>query len=101
MSRLKDFMGYNTRPATGKTWAMLNGALNQPQATVIVADSAQARMLGLPRDKYITIDQIPVKLQALRGPFVIDHYALELLLAEHEREWAGRLEKARQEQQHV
>lgn len=96
MSRLEDFMRYNNRPATGKTWAMLNGALTQPTAIVIVANHQQGKSLRLPRDRYITIDDIQLKMQASRGPFVIDHFALELLFAEHERTWVERLEEVKE-----
>jgi hypothetical protein len=89
---------YTTVRQVGHTSAILKGALNDPKAVVVVADSNHAQSIQefaavkhsgtKPRGELMpiqtrTLDQISLRPEALLGmnvPLVVDHYALLQLL---------------------
>ena len=78
-------MDYGFPRGVGHTYTELNGVKNNPNSALVVADYQQGRQLGLKPDQIITISQIPEKLRGIRRAVVIDHFALTILLEEHNR----------------
>ena len=70
----------------GKTEAMLKGAENV-DCIVVCATHAQEQQLKqrAPKIKTVSLDNLD-RLRGLHNPIVMDHFALEILLREMERE---------------
>jgi len=82
-TKLYQLMVYGFPRAVGHTYSEINGVKNNSTALLIVADARQKDNLSkyLPREKMITLSEIPDRLRGLRKALVIDHFALAILVA--------------------
>lgn len=74
---------YLENRTVGHTYTMLNGAVNNANALVVVDNMAQAKQLPIPRQRIITLEGI--KNHALEGrqqPLAFDNFALMSLFGE-------------------
>ena len=71
----------------GRTWALINGAKNHPNCVVVCAFESHARQLRkeYPDVKFVSMESYD-KLRGTSAAYVWDHYAVERLCAEYERE---------------
>lgn len=88
MNKYKDttltkLLEYGFIRGAGHTYSALNGVLNNDNAILIVHDHRFAKSLGLPKNKYLTIYDIPEGLVGKRKAIVIDNHALFLLVQNH------------------
>jgi len=91
--KLFQLMDYGFPRAVGHTWAEINGVKNNPKAKLIVADFNQGKNIGLPREQFITINEIPNSLRGIRCPIVIDHYALQIMVDEIKQALSSQIPK--------
>lgn len=83
MSKLVDY--YFVRRRVGHTSAMLNGARSDKNIVVVVAHKAQINYIELPKEQMITLGELD-KLKGLKKPVLIDHYALQIMFHELNKE---------------
>lgn len=83
LSILADY--YLVRRQVGHTSAMLNGARSDKNIIVVVANKTQKDYIELPNEQMITIGEL-IKLKGLKKPVLIDHYALQLMFYELNKE---------------
>jgi hypothetical protein len=89
-------LAFRSRRHEGHTTSMMIGAVNTPNTTVIAASYQQASSLArdFPGPQYLPIDDLQ-KLTGKRGPILVDHHAIEQVLASAEGIIHDREEKLR------
>lgn len=86
MSKLNVLVDYYfTRRQVGHTSAMLNGARSDKNIIVVVSNKTQKDYIELPKEQMITIAELD-KLKGLKKPVLIDHYALQVMFWELNKE---------------
>ena len=85
-TKLVSLLMYGFPRAVGHTYSEINGVKNNPKAILIVANEAHKEHIkkdfGLPKEKMVSLSQIPEALIGKCCPIVIDHFALELLVSD-------------------
>ena len=76
---------YSVRRRVGHTTAMLNGAMSDKNIIVIVAHKAQKDHIELPKEQMVTLGELE-RLRGLKKPVLIDHYALQIIFSELNKE---------------
>lgn len=78
-SKLAELLRIGFPRAVGHTHAEIHGVANVPEALFLVSDEAHRSCLKLPREKVITLGEIPKTLFGRSAPLVVDHLALDVL----------------------
>lgn len=83
---------------SGRTEAMLKGAANTPNCVVVCANRIHEQHIKsrAPNVQTISIEDSGGKLMGLHQPVVFDHFALQLLWEEREREFLEKIEKIKE-----
>ena len=84
-TKLMVLLEYGFSRAVGHTYAEINGVKNQPNGILIIADQSQKSSIDLPANKMVTIQELPQALIGKKYAVVIDHYALQILVSEHNK----------------
>jgi len=86
MSKLKILHDYYfVRRQVGHTSAMLNGARSDKNIIVVIANKTQKNYIELPKEQMITLAELE-RLRGLKNPLLIDHYALQVMFSEMNKE---------------